>query len=228
MNNMLIQTINIAKTFLDGNKTIDVLKDINFAIAQGDRVAIIGPSGSGKSTFLHLLAGLDFPTSGSVLMNGTKISDLSENTKCQLRNNSFGFVYQHHHLLKDFTVLENIMMPRIINRANILDAERDALELLEMVDLQKRARMNVTKLSGGEKQRVAILRALINKPKILFADEPTGNLCQETAKSVYDSMLDLHANFNSALVVVTHDLELANKMNKIYHLRDGILTEQKI
>ena len=222
----LLRTNKLSKNFSDGENTIHVLHDIDFSVSSGDSLAIIGPSGSGKSTLLHLLAGLDTPSSGNIVVKDKLLTDYNENQKCKLRNEFFGFVYQHHHLLKDFTVLENIIMPCIIKGEDKQTAIDRAKDMLKQVDLLERINFNVNKLSGGEKQRVAILRALINNPKILFADEPTGNLCQETAQDVYKTMLELHQQFNSALVLVTHDLSLANKMQFKYYLKNGVLTKQ--
>ncbi len=218
---MMLECTQLTKNFSDGNNSICVLEAIDFILEKGSTTAIIGPSGSGKSTFLHLLAGLDKPTSGSVKVFGNELKSFSENELCKLRNKTFGFVYQHHHLLKDFSVVENIMMPALIQGINFKAAYHQAINLLGLVGLEKRANFNVTKLSGGEKQRVAILRAIINKPQCVLADEPTGNLCQSTADQVYSSLLKLKEEFGMSIVIVTHDIRLANKMDAIYQLTDG-------
>ncbi len=223
---MLLECKQVSKKFFDKTKDICILNKMELQITNGESVAIVGPSGSGKSTLLHILAGLDKPTSGEIIVAGKALSKYTERDLCRLRNNVFGFVYQHHHLLKDFNVVENIMMPLLIQGMNYELAKRKALSLMHLVNLQDRDYFAVTKLSGGEKQRVAILRALVNDPKILFADEPTGNLCQATASGVYTTLLELKDRLDAAILIVTHDLHLARKMDKVYLLDDGNLVLQ--
>lgn len=223
---MIISCKNIVKDFTDGTKNIRVLDHINFDLKEGETVAIVGPSGSGKSTLLHVLAGLDYPTEGHVSAFGEDLATINENKLCKLRNEKFGFVYQHHHLLKDFSVIENVMLPMQIKGLDRKTSHSRSLELLKLVQLDDRTNFPISSLSGGQKQRVAILRAFANKPDCILADEPTGNLCHATAMSVYNSFLDLNAEFNMAVVTVTHDRELAAKMSKIYHLEDGKLIRE--
>jgi len=179
---MILECKNITKNYSDGSNFICVLDKVNFAIDSGQTAAIVGPSGSGKSTFLHMLAGLDMPSSGVVKAFGRELQSFSENQLCKLRNSKFGFVYQHHHLLQDFSVTENIMMPLLINGMSHKKARQKVYEFLNLVGLKDRAEHDVAKLSGGEKQRVAILRSIVNEPDCVLADEPTGNLCHTTAE----------------------------------------------
>ncbi len=211
----------LAKTYQDGKLFVDVFRCINLAIAAKEQVAIIGPSGSGKSTLLHLLGGLDKPTEGTVCINGTDIYALSEKKRSQLRNRTLGFVYQLHHLLPEFSVLENVCLPLLLQEKTIIEAEHQATELLAKVGLAKRLGHKVSELSGGERQRTAIARALVTKPSCLLADEPTGNLDQQTANGVYETMLELNRDVGTSLVIVTHDLQLAKKMDRILTIQDG-------
>lgn len=225
MNNVIIDCYNLKKSYHDGNRTIDVLSGINFSVAKGDSLAIVGPSGSGKSTFLHLLGGLDTPSSGQVLMLGTDWQVLNEKKRCHLRNTQLGFIYQFHHLLPEFTALENVAMPLLLRGTAISDARSQAEETLDKVGLSSRTAHKPSQLSGGERQRVAIARALVHQPQCMFADEPTGNLDHATAVKVFDLMLNLNKNMNTALVIVTHDMKLAEQMDKIIYLQDGQLKE---
>lgn len=224
MNNSIVRAEQLKKSYHDGTTTIDVLNGIDFSIKAGDRVAIVGPSGSGKSTLLHLLGGLDKPTSGNVFLNESNWQELNEHQRCTLRNQSLGFVYQFHHLLPEFTALENIAMPLLLAKCSVKEAIARALVLLEQVGLSARATHKPAQLSGGERQRVAIARALVHQPKCVFADEPTGNLDYVTAVKIFELMLDLNEKFKTALVIVTHDQHMASRMNVIMSLQKGILS----
>lgn len=208
----------LCKSYYDGHATIDVLKGIDFVIHPGDRIAIVGPSGSGKSTFLHLLGGLDQPTAGCVAIDGCDWRGLSEKNKCKLRNQKLGFVYQFHHLLPEFSALENVAMPLLLGHCSLAFAEEQATSMLELVGLAARLAHKPAQLSGGERQRVAIARALVHKPKCLLADEPTGNLDHKTAAQIFELMLSLNEQLNTALVIVTHDKQLADKMDHVMTL----------
>ena len=223
MSNPIIQCHQLTKSYLDGKTTIDVLNGIDFSIHSGDRISIVGPSGSGKSTFLHLLGGLDIPTKGQVSINGIDWQTMSEKTRCKMRNKHLGFVYQFHHLLPEFTALENVAMPLLLSGQSPASAEKQASDMLGVVGLSNRITHKPSQLSGGERQRVAIARALINQPQCIFADEPTGNLDQTTAAKIFELMLHLNAQFQTALVIVTHDLQLAGRMEKSVVLHEGHL-----
>ncbi|MBA2657131.1 MAG: lipoprotein-releasing ABC transporter ATP-binding protein LolD [Tatlockia sp.] len=214
---------NISKTYHDGTETVDVLKDINLTINPGERIAIVGPSGSGKSTLLHILGGLDVPTKGVLLMQGIGWASLSEKQRCQLRNKELGFVYQFHHLLPEFTALENVSMPLLLANKPVAESQSQAEKILEKVGLAHRLTHKPSQLSGGERQRVAIARALVHQPRCLLADEPTGNLDNATAVKVFELMLDLNEHLNTALVIVTHDQQLAAKMDRVLTIHDGYL-----
>ncbi|MDK4679784.1 lipoprotein-releasing ABC transporter ATP-binding protein LolD [Kingella negevensis] len=224
MNNIpVIDCQNVAKTYRDGSLNVDVLHDLNVQIQAGESVSIIGASGSGKSTLLHILGGLDTPTSGSISLMGHDLATLSQAKLGQLRNQYLGFVYQFHHLLAEFTALENVMMPLLIGKMPKAQAREQAATMLEKVGLGKRMEHRPTELSGGERQRAAIARALVNNPKCLLADEPTGNLDRKNAWVVLDMMLELQAELGTALVVVTHDDELATKFNRVLTVQEGSL-----
>lgn len=225
MNNTLIQCTNLYKSYFDVKGDISVLKRVNFSVEAGDRIAILGPSGSGKSTFLHLLGGIDKPTTGQVYAKGQDWQTLTEKKRCLFRNQWFGFVYQFHHLLPEFSALENVAMPLLLANHAIADATTAASEILCEVGLESRLHHKPAQLSGGERQRVAIARALVHKPHCVFADEPTGNLDQGTATHVFDLMLNLNKKLNTALIIVTHDQNLAQKMDKQFVLIDGSLLE---
>lgn len=213
----------LSKSYYDASIKVDVLKEINFSIAAGDRIAIIGPSGSGKSTLLHLLGGLDKPSSGQVQIDETNWQSLNEQQRCRIRNKKLGFVYQFHHLLPEFSALENTAMPLLLAGVSSDEAQNTARFMLEQVGLGARVEHKPNQLSGGERQRVAIARALVHKPQCVLADEPTGNLDQNTALKVFDLMLTLNEQLNTALVIVTHDPHIAQKMNKVLMLQEGSL-----
>lgn len=224
MSKPIIQCHQLSKSYLDGKTSVDVLNGIDFSVSSGDRISIVGPSGSGKSTFLHLLGGLDVPTSGQVCINGLDWQLMNEKTRCTTRNKNLGFVYQFHHLLPEFTALENVALPLLLTGVGVGIAEKQAGEMLGEVGLSQRKLHKPGQLSGGERQRVAIARALINKPLCIFADEPTGNLDQATAAKVFELMLNLNTQLQTALVIVTHDLQLARQMEKSIVLHEGKLT----
>lgn len=223
MNNLVLQCMNVSKSFRDAGLSVDVLSDINLSIAAGERIAIVGSSGSGKSTLLHLLGGLEEPTQGEVWVAGKKLSELNQAQRGMWRNQNLGFIYQFHHLLPEFTALENVAMPLLIRKTNPSESKKQAFEILDKVGLSKRVDHKPGEMSGGERQRAAIARALVTKPRCVLADEPTGNLDRHTADQVYQTMLELNAAIETSLVVVTHDETLAQRMDKIYHIKDGKL-----
>jgi len=232
MSNML-EARDIHKTYTNGNKEIQVLKGVELKIAQGQFVAVVGPSGAGKSTLLHILGGLDAPQKGGVVFQGQNLYTLNDAALCRIRNGKIGFVFQFYHLLSEFTVFENVLMPALISSQFTVHGSRlvggqaqfknRAAELLDKVGLSERTTHFPSQLSGGEKQRVAIARALVNKPAILLCDEPTGNLDSKTGGEIMAAIKKINVENKMSVVLVTHNLELAALAGEVYHLKDGIL-----
>ncbi|CAI8235951.1 MAG: Lipoprotein-releasing system ATP-binding protein LolD [Marinobacterium sp. xm-d-530] len=224
MNNVLAAN-HLCRSFDEAERQLLIINDLNLLVAAGERLAIIGSSGSGKSTLLNLLAGLDTPTAGEVVIAGESISQLSENRRAELRNSQLGFVFQFHHLLPEFSALENIAIPQLLAGVSVNNAQERASLLLDQVGLSLRAHHKPAKLSGGERQRVAIARALANTPACVLMDEPTGNLDPHTAQEVEHYLLKLNQEQGVAQIVVTHDHALAKRMDRVLELKEGRLVE---
>ncbi|MFC0139231.1 lipoprotein-releasing ABC transporter ATP-binding protein LolD [Erwinia mallotivora] len=224
-NTILLQCDQLCKGYQEGSVQTDVLRNVTFSVAPGEMMAIVGSSGSGKSTLMHLLGGLDTPTSGEVIFNGQSLSRLSGAARAGLRNRELGFIYQFHHLLPDFSALENVAMPLLIGKVAKDEAQAKATEMLRAVGLEKRAHHRPSELSGGERQRVAIARALVNNPRLVLADEPTGNLDARNADAIFDLLGELNVRQGTAFLVVTHDLHLAKRLNRQMEMRDGQLSD---
>lgn len=221
--NAVLSCRNLSKRYDEGPESVVVLDGLELELFPGERVAIVGSSGSGKSTLLNMLGGLDTPSEGSVWLAGEQLSALSETARGLLRNRALGFVYQFHHLLAEFTALENACMPLLIGKTSISEARDRATKLLERVWLGHRLNHKPSELSGGERQRVAIARALVNRPGLVLLDEPTGNLDQHTAEGIQELMRELSRDSNTAFLVVTHDMQLARQMDRVLSLQDGKL-----
>ena len=217
----IIQVSNLGKSFHDGDISVEVLQGLNFSISESQRIAIVGASGSGKSTLLQLLGGLDKPTQGEIIICGNHLSQVSDSVRGDLRNKYLGFIYQFHHLLPEFTALENVSMPLMIRDLGLRKITQQAEEMLARVGLKDRLQHKPGELSGGERQRVAIARALVTRPKVILADEPTGNLDRKTAHQVFELMMEVNRELSTAIVMVTHDTELAQTMDILYELKDG-------
>ena len=226
MNTALLSCQNVSKFYQEGTQQTEVLKQVSFSMQPSELVAIVGSSGSGKSTLLHTLGGLDQPSSGEVFIKGQSLQQMSPNALAKLRNQYLGFVYQFHHLMADFTALENVMMPMLIGQQNKTEAQDRAEQILSAVGLQHRISHRPSALSGGERQRVAIARALVNDPALVLADEPTGNLDHKTTESIFELIQQLNQEKQIAFLLVTHDLNLAEKLNRRLIMQDGVLREE--
>jgi lipoprotein-releasing system ATP-binding protein len=226
-NGMAVTCRELEKSYIQGEIHVDVLKGIDLEVPQGDCVAIIGASGSGKSTLLHLLGGLDEVSGGEVMVSGRSMSSMSEQQRGELRNRSLGFVYQFHHLLSEFTALENVALPLLIRGTTVEEAESSAEDILGRVGLGERLLHKPGELSGGERQRAAIARALVTQPQCILADEPTGNLDEKTAEQVFEVMLGLNREYGTSLVMVSHNMALVHRFDRVLSLQEGKLHEMR-
>ena len=227
MSNVILDAQNITKSFTDGKTSVDVIRGLSLQVKAGEFVSIVGSSGSGKSTLLHVLGGLDLPTSGQVLINGQRFDTLGEAERGYIRNEHLGFVYQFHHLLPEFSALENVAMPLMLRKgSHYKEVKQQAEYLLERVGLSHRVTHKPGELSGGERQRVALARALVTKPKLMMADEPTGNLDRKTAVKIFELLTELRKEFNMAMLIVTHDEYLAQSADSILHMQDGLWVDK--
>lgn len=224
MNDLVISCEKISKVYQDGQNQVEVLKGVDLALTQGEMLAIVGSSGSGKSTLLHILGTLDTASAGSAKIKNQDVAKLSRSQQAAFRNKNLGFIYQFHHLLMEFSAVENVAMPLLIKGLSAKEANKKALSMLDKVGLAHRSSHKPSALSGGERQRVAIARALVTEPALVLADEPTGNLDKQNAIKIYDLINELNKSLNTSFVVVTHDLELADKLGKIAYLDDGKLS----
>lgn len=218
---VVLEMVNVCRSFEQGGVRLDILKNTNLAISRGEIVALLGPSGSGKTTLLQIAGLLENPTSGDVIINGIKVASTTDDYRTELRRHQIGFVYQSHHLLSDFTALENLLLPQYVAGVDKASARNRALKLLESVGLDKRAHHYPSQMSGGEQQRVAIARGLVNRPALLLADEPTGNLDPQTAESVFQILLQTIRSLKIGALVVTHNVELAQRMDRVLQLKNG-------
>jgi lipoprotein-releasing system ATP-binding protein len=226
MTRTVLEARGVQKSFTQGPVTLEVLQGVMLSVEAAERIAIVGASGSWKTTLLQILGGLDRPTTGHVFVDGQDIHELREDARGMLRNRALGFVYQFHHLLPEFSALENVAMPLLVRRTRVAEAKDKASEILERVGLGQRLTHRPYQLSGGERQRAAVARALVTEPKIILADEPTGNLDGANAESVFELMLELNRERGTSLVVVTHDMRLAGRMDRVYEIQGGRLTEK--
>ena len=222
---VVLRASHIAKTYEEGDLRTDVLADVSFTLGRGETLAIVGASGSGKSTLLHIIGGLDTLTRGEVEVEGRQLSSLSDAERGRVRNRSLGFIYQFHHLLPEFTALENVCMPLLIRGVSIAEAQRQSRVLLDRVGLGQREDHKPAELSGGERQRCAVARALVTRPAVVLGDEPTGNLDEGNAAQVYELMLELNREVGTSFILVTHDRRLAAKMDRTLELHNGVLRE---
>ncbi|CAL4322703.1 lipoprotein-releasing ABC transporter ATP-binding protein LolD [Buchnera aphidicola] len=226
-NNVILQCINLKKSFYIKKEEIKILKNISLTIKKGDITIITGKSGSGKSTFLNLLSGLDKPSSGRILFNGILLNSMSSNEIAVLRNLKLGFIFQFHHLLLDFNVLENVAMPMLIAKKSIKESKEKSYEILKKIDLEKKLNQYPSQLSGGERQRVAIARAMINKPNLIIADEPTSHLDEKNKKIIFNLILELNKELNTSFLIVTHDLIFIKEAPILLEMKNGQLLNNK-